>query len=161
MAQALAQGGQLTMPLDVDAIKHSLSRWDADTDASGRHARRLALALAGEHLEAGYDVVIGQYLVRTEFIEDLAALAERHRARFVELVLDIDETTLAKRLRSRAKAPSRPEHTANNRLVGPSDAGPLVASMQALRGRRPGAIWIDARGPRCSTLDLLRDALGA
>lgn len=62
IAQALAQDRAMTLALDVDGIKHSLGRWEEDPLASGLHARRLTLALAGEQLQAGFDVVIGQYL---------------------------------------------------------------------------------------------------
>ena len=159
MAVALAQDRPLTLPVDVDAIKHSLGRWDEDASASGLHARRLSLALAGEHLSAGYDVVLGQYLARPGFIEDLASLAERHGARFFEFVLEVDESGLTERLAVRTSAPDRPEHEVNNRLVGPDDAGHLVASVEALRPLRPNAVWIDARGSRRSVLDLLRACL--
>ena len=161
MAQALAHDQHLMLPLDVDAIKHSLGRWDEDASASGLHARRLALALAEEHLGAGYDVVLGQYLARTSFIEDLAGLAERLDAQFFELVLDIDASTLADRLAERASAPDRPEHVINNRLAGPDDAGRFVESMEELRRTRPDAVWVDARGSRSSTLALLRAAVTA
>jgi hypothetical protein len=59
----------------------------------------------------------------------------------------------------RAGAPDRPEHVVNNMLVGPDDAGRLVASVEALRQIRPRAIWVDARGSRDETLSLLRAAL--
>lgn len=159
MAQALAQGTEMTLMLDIDCIKHSLGRWDEDPSASGTHARRLSLALAQAHLRAGFDVVMGQYLARTPFIEDLEQLAERAEARFVEVVLDIDAPTLADRLDHRAGAPDRREHVVNNRLVGRDDASRLVESIEALRPARPHAIWIDARGSRSSTLDLLRSAV--
>ncbi len=159
IAHDLARAGRMTLALDVDAIKHSLGRWEEDPSLSGLHARRLTLAIAQEHLRAGYDVVLGQYVARTAFIEDLAALAERLDARFYEFVLDIDVATLADRLAGRAAAPDRPEHEVNNRLVGPDDASRLVASMEALRAIRPRAIWVDAGGSRSSTLALVRAAL--
>ncbi len=159
MAQALAHDAAMTLALDVDAIKHSLGRWEEDPSASGLHARRLFLTLAEEHLRAGYDVVLGQYLARTPFIEDLAGLAQRIDVRFFEFVLDLDAATLAARLASRASEPQRPEHLVNNRLVGPDDAGRLVKSIEVLREVRPGGIWVDARGPLSRTLDLLRAAL--
>jgi predicted kinase len=159
LAQALAQDRQMTLALDVDSIKHSLGRWDRDPSASGLHARRLSLALAAEQLTAGHDAIVGQYLARTAFIEDLAALAERLGARFLEFILDVDASTLAARLALRARDPDRPEHLLNNQLVGPDDAKPLVQSMERLRRARPQAIVVDARGPRSSTLELLRDAL--
>lgn len=159
VAAALAQAAPMTLALDLDQIKHSLGCWSEDAEASGRHARRLALALAREQLACGHDVVLGQYLARTSFIEDLENLAGELRAEFCEVVLDLDAPTLAARLADRSRAPSRPEHLANSRLVGPDDAERLVESLHALRRQRPGAIWVDARGSLASTLDRLRVAL--
>jgi predicted kinase len=159
MAQTLAQEEAMTLALDVDVIRHSLGRWDEDPSASGLHARRLALALAEGQLSAGHGVVLGQYLARVQFIEDLAALAQRLEVPFFEFVLDLDAPSLAARLALRASDPHRPEHVVNNRLVGPDDAGRLVESIEVLRQVRPDAIWVDARGSPSSTLDLLRAAL--
>ena len=159
LAAALAQDRPLTLALDVDAIKHSLGRWDDDLLASGLHARRLALALAREHLDAGYDVVLGQYLARTDFIEDLERLAAELGASFVELVLELDAPSLAERLAGRSSAPTRPEQVVNDRLVGPDDADRLVASLEPLRDSRPSAVWVDGRGALLPTLDLVRAAL--
>jgi hypothetical protein len=87
IASALAQDSRMTLALDIDAVKHCLGRWEEDPSASGLHARRLSLALASEQLRAGFDLVVGQYLAKTAFIEDLEELAERHGARFCEFVL--------------------------------------------------------------------------
>lgn len=159
LAHGLAQDQPLTLALEVDGIKHSLGRWDDDLLASGLHARRLASALAREQLSAGYDVVVGQYLARTGFIEDLARLAAELDARFCEFILDLNAPALAKRLAGRRGAPSRPEHMANNSLVGPDDAVRLVKSLEGLRETRPSAVWVDAGGSLSATLDLLRAAL--
>lgn len=145
--------------LDVDRVKHGLGRWEDDPTASGMHARRLCLALAREHLHAGYDIVIGQYLARTEFIEQLEHLAAESGAQFLEMILDLDAETLAKRLAARAVTPTRPEHVTNNRLIDPRDAERLVRSLTWLRDARPNAIWLDSRGPLSATLDAVRATL--
>lgn len=161
LARALAQDGRFTLALDLDGIKHSLGRWQEDPIGAGLHARRLGLALAAEHLRTGHDVVLGQYLARSEFIETLESHAGRCRARFVEVVLDVDVATLADRLVGRTSRPTLPEHLVNNALVGPEDAPALVASIEALRAARPGALWVDARGSLEQTLDRVRAALPA
>src|SRR5215204_4906861 len=107
IAHALAQDKPITLAVDIDGLKHSLGRWDEDPATSGLHARRLTLALASEQLVTGFDLVIGQYLARTSFIEDLEQLAERHGAQFYEFVLDLDAATLAQRLAERASNPDR------------------------------------------------------
>jgi predicted kinase len=161
IAHALAQDASMRLALDIDGIKHSLGRWEKDPLASGLHARRLTLALASEQLHAGFDLVIGQYLARTPFIEDLERLAERHSARFYEFVLDLDAAALAKRLAERANNPDRLEHAVNNRLVGPEDANALVQTIEPLRQQRPRAFWVNATGSLSSTLGILRTALPA
>ncbi len=152
LAEALAREVKFALMLDVDRFKHSLGRWHEDPSASGLHARRLCLALVHEHLGAGYDVVMAQYVVRTPFIEDLERLAERVDAQFVEVLLEVDASTLADRLARRVSNPERPEHDVNNRLIGPRDSTALIASIEALRPVRPRAIWIDARGGRSPLL---------
>jgi predicted kinase len=159
LAELLAQDRPLMLPIDVDGIKHSLGSWSEDTWASGLHARRLTVALAREQLGAGHDVVVGQYLARTEFIEALESLAEECGAAFLELLLDLDTATLAERLADRSTAPTRPEHGVNNSLVGPEDAEHLVRSMEGIRRSRPGAVVVDASGTVSAALERLRAAL--
>ncbi len=149
----------MTLALNIDELKHSLGRWDKDPSASGLHARRLTLALASEQMRAGFDLVIGQYLARISFIEDLERLAEGHGARFYEFVLDLDAATLSKRLAERVNDPDRPEHAVNNRLVSPNDATALIQTIESLRQSRPRALWVNAAGSPSSTLDTLRTAL--
>lgn len=159
IGHALARDRSMTLVLDIDGLKHSLGRWEDDPSASGLHARRLTLALASEQLRAGFDLVIGQYLAQTSFIEDLERLSARHGARFFECVLELDPGTLAERLAERVRNPTRFEHTVNNRLIGPADAPALVQTIEALRQRRPGALWVDATGSISSTLGILIAAL--
>lgn len=128
----------MTLALDIDAIKHSLGRWEDDLHASGLHARRLTCAIAREQLSAGYDVAIGQYVARSQFVEELARLAEELDARFREFVLEPDAPALAERLAQRKRAASRPEHIANTTLVDPEDAELLVPSLDAVPHQRLG-----------------------
>jgi len=157
IATQLAARRPLALALDIDTLKHSLGGWDGDLHASGTQARRLALALARQHLEDGHDVVIGQYLARTAFLEQLEALAERCGARFLEAALVLDAPALAQRLEARRAAPDRPEQAANDRFVGLEDAAALVAAIDQLLAARPSARRIDAARP----LDELVAQLGA
>jgi predicted ABC-type ATPase len=84
LAEAVAPEVPMTLALDVDGIKHPLGRWEEDPLSSGLHARRLGLTLARAHLGADYDVVVGQYLARTAFIENLEHLAPELGAVFFE-----------------------------------------------------------------------------
>lgn len=147
----------LALALEIDALKHSLGGWDRDLQASGLQARRLALALARRHLEDGHDVVIGQYLARPAFAQQLEDLAAHSGARFVEAVLLLDAEALAQRLTARRHAPDRPEQAANDRFVGPEDAPALVASIDQVLTARPGFRRIDAARP----IDRIVDELSA
>jgi hypothetical protein len=63
-AQQLAQDIRLALALNIDVIKHSLGQCETDATGAGQQARRPALAMADEHVGAGNDVIIGQYLAR-------------------------------------------------------------------------------------------------
>lgn len=159
LAELLAQDQALTLPLDVDGIKYALGRWNEDARVSGFHARRLALAMAREQLRSGHDVIVGQYLARTDFIESLERLAYECGAAFVECFLDLGPAALAQRLAERSGAPTRPEHGVNNALVGPENAERLMESLEEVRQNRPDAIRVNAEGSVSVTLELLRAAL--
>ncbi|MBS4102742.1 AAA family ATPase [Tsukamurella paurometabola] len=152
IASALAAEVPMMLALDIDGLKHALGQWDTDPIAAGLRARSIALAALGEHLAAGFDVVLGQFLAREGFIEELARVADRRSARFHEFVLDLDAETLADRLAARAAAPDRPEHAINNRLVGPDDAPDLRDAMVTVMRRRPRAVRIDATRPVADTV---------
>lgn len=148
LAELVAAERPLALALDIDQIKHSLSGWDRDLHTSGLQARRLAVALIRQHLADGHDVVLGQYLARTPFLDELEQLAADCGARFVEIALILDEATLARRLSARRERPDRPEQAANDRFVGPEDASELVASIEEVLFQRPGAHRLDARESR-------------
>lgn len=147
VAQQVARRRPLALALDVDGIKHNLGQWDADLRASGLQARALALAVAQRQLLDGHDVIVGQYLARTGFIEELEDLATQCSARFVEILLDLEPSALSQRLAHRHANPDRPEHAVNNELVAPADADRLVASLATVRQERPRMIAIRADAP--------------
>ena len=160
IASALAAARPLALALDIDVLKHNLGTWRSDQHRSGLQARRLALALIRRQLGDGLDVVVGQYLARPEFIEDLESVAAESRAPFVEVVLLLDAARLAVRLAGRTAAPDRPEHSVNNELVTPADADRLVASLADILSRRPQAHRVDASGSPAQTLEAVRRLLG-
>ncbi|HLQ79752.1 MAG TPA: AAA family ATPase [Brachybacterium sp.] len=159
LAARLAEERPLALALDIDVLKHSLGGWDEDLTRSGLQARRLAAAMIGQHLADGHDVLLGQYLARTSFIEQLEQLAADHGARFVEVVLVLEERTLAQRLQERRERPDRPEQTRNDRFVGPDQAGELVDSIEDVLAKRPAARRVDASGSIADTLTAVRALL--
>lgn len=160
LAAALAAERPLALALDIDVLKHALGGWDEDLTGSGLQARRLATAMIGQHLADGHDVVLGQYLARTPFLEELEQLAAGHGARFLEVVLILDEATLAQRLRCRRERPDRPEQARNDRFVGPERAEQLVRSIEEVLALRPTARRVAASGNIAETLASLRALLG-
>lgn len=160
LAALLAEEHPLALALDIDAIKHALGGWDEDLTRSGLQARRLATAMIGQHLADGRDVVLGQYLARTPFLEELEQLAAEHGTRFVETVLILDERTLTQRLQGRGEHPDRPEQARNDRFVRPEQASELVRSIEVVLALRPTARRVDASGNIADTLASLRALRG-
>lgn len=159
LAELVAAERPLALALDIDQIKHSLSGWDRDLHTSGLQARRLAVALIRQHLADGHDFVLGQYLARTPFLDELEQLAADCGARFVEIALILDEATLAQRLSARRERPDRPEQAANDRFVGPEDASELVASLEEVLRHRPTACRVAVGGVRERIVDEIRELL--
>ena len=159
VAQLLAHRTPMALALDIDVIKHALGQWESDPTGAGRQARRIALAAAEAHLATGHDVIMGQYLARTEFVEQLEQLSRRLGSRFFEFVLVVDQPTLRARLEHRAMHPHRPEHEVNARLVSVSDVPDLVSSTERLLAQRPSAWPVDASGAPAETVHLLRERL--
>jgi predicted kinase len=159
LAQLLAQDEPLSLALDVDVIKHSLGQWETAMPESGLTARRLAMMMIADQLSRGRHVIVGQFLARTEFIEQLAALATEHRAGFAELILSADPDTLTSRLHNRAVHPERADHVINATQVTLDDVPGFIEAIEQLIKRRPAARLIDANGSVTETLDLIRSVL--
>lgn len=159
LAALLAEERPLALALDIDAIKHALGGWDEDLTRSGLQARRLATAMIGQHLADGHDVVLGQYLARIPFLDELEQLAAAREARFVEVALLLDEHTLAQRLQRRRERPDRPEQARNDRFVSPGQAGELIRSIEEVLTLRPAARRVDASGSIEQTLAAVRALL--
>ncbi|MGH3743529.1 MAG: AAA family ATPase, partial [Mycobacteriales bacterium] len=82
----------LSFCLDIDAVRGLIGGWEEWPAESGKLARRMALAMACEHLSSGYDVVVPQFVSRPEFIRQLADMARDVAALFTEVVLlDVPE----------------------------------------------------------------------
>jgi predicted kinase len=155
LADLLVRQRPMMLALDIDGIKHALGRWDDDAGSAGRHARRLAVAVIREHLAAGYDVALAQYLARADFIDELQQVSADSGAQFIELILVVDASVLDRRLHQRQAHPDRPEHAINNGLVGPADASRLAGSIDAISELHPQGTRVDASGSLTDTLALV------
>jgi predicted kinase len=159
IAHQLAQDRPLDLALDLDVLKHSLGQWDADMTAAGYHARRLGLAVVGTQIDSGHDVYVGQFLAKTEFIDQLQSAAEAHGAAFLEVILTADVSTLQRRLMQRALRPERAEHLTNASLVSAKDVPTLVRAIDRVATLRPGAKLVDASGELDATVERMRRVL--
>lgn len=161
LAEALADRHRGLRALDVDVVKHALASWPSDPREAGLTAREQVLEQARTELEAGRSVIIGQYLARPEFPAALAELADQVSARFTHVVLELPAADLQRRLRSRRRAPTRPEQAANDAGVDPADAEQLIASVDALTCGVEGVLRLEASEDLAATLSRLERALDA
>lgn len=159
IADRLAQDRPLDLALDLDVLKHSLGQWDADMTAAGYHARHLALAVVAAQIESGHDVYIGQFLAKTEFIDQLQNAAEGRGAAFVEVILTADAPTLQRRIDERALHPERAEHLINASMVSAEDVPAHVRAIDRVATLRSSAKLVDASGELDDTVERVRRAV--
>ena len=145
-AQAVAASRPMALALDIDQLKHSMGDWANRLEQSGIQARKVALAAIAQHLDDGYDVVLGQFLAKPYFPADLADCAQAHGAQFTEILLDLPADAIQARLAGRAAAPTRPEHVGNDQFVSPGDAVELVARIDEYAASRPQALRLRPQG---------------
>lgn len=70
----------------------------------------MALAMAREHLTAGYDVVVPQFVARPDFVAELSELAADVDAAFFEVVLLDDRAASGARFEARTTDPDWARH---------------------------------------------------
>lgn len=90
----------LTLLVEIDALRVSMGRW-ADREESKLLARSLAVAMVKAHLAAGHDVIVPQYLGRTEFIDALELAAVEVGAFFLHVILMDKASQMIERFRRR------------------------------------------------------------
>ncbi len=110
LAAAFVARRPLALNLDIDVIRAMLGASLDQPHESGIAARRLALAMAGEHLAQGFDVIVPQFLVREALILDLARVAVERAARFIELTLIVDRNVALATFAERSDAAMSRSH---------------------------------------------------
>jgi predicted kinase len=110
----------LALDLDIDSIRRLLGRWQDDPTRAGLLAREMTLTMARVHLAQGHDVVLPQYLGRTEFLEQAEQVAIEAGAQFHEFVLMDSRDEVVRRFNERTAAATEQTH---------EDAGRLVAQL--------------------------------
>lgn len=136
VARRWADDHPLSLVLDIDTVRSLLGGWAADRTAAGLVARDLAVAMALTHLRAGCDVVVPQHLGRAEFIERLAETAREAGARFLEVVLDVDQDIGRQRFTARGHGVE---------TAGATEAfDHLYARLVTLLAGRPDAVCVSS-----------------
>lgn len=163
LARRLVDETRLSLLLEIDTIRGHLGRWADDPGASGVAARRIAVAAAGAHLDAGYDVVVPQFLGRVAFIEELERVAARHAAEFVEVTLVSSAEDARRRFDARLASADR--NHADARLLqsrpGAASIETMYESMLAALAARPHVRYVrTVDGAVDETFEALLRALG-
>ncbi len=131
----------LALSLDVDVVRRLLGRWQENAAESGVLARRVAVAAISEHVRAGFDVVVPQFLGREPFIEELERTAAELAVPFVEVVLLDSRVNAIARFHARSSDAALAAHHREAAAMAGGDAG-LGAMYDLLTGlleRRPHA----------------------
>jgi predicted kinase len=129
IARRFVDSRPLSLNLDIDVVRGMLGGWVDDPQRAGLTARSLALVMAQAHLAAGRDVIVPQFLGRPDYIEQLAGVASRSAATFVEMALWIDRSRAITAFVDRRAAPSAQTHHDAATLVDRSEHADPVGKM--------------------------------
>lgn len=132
----------LAFCMDIDDVRRLLGRWQEFPQESGSLARRMALAMAAEHLRGGYDVVVPQYLGRAPFIDELERVAATAGSAFSEFVLMDTRENAIGRFHARADDADLAAHHRDALALttgGDVELGEMYDRLVALVVRRPRA----------------------
>lgn len=129
IAQAYVDDHPMALNLDIDLVRRLLGQWQEHQEASGLLARAMALAMAREHLRAGHDVVIPQYVARLHFIEQVEELAVECNAEFHEIVLLGNRDASLRRVVRRSEEAAIPAHVEAQDLVDRNGSLPDLEQM--------------------------------
>lgn len=129
IAARLVERRPLALNLDIDVVRGQLGCWLDDTTAAGVAARTLALAMARVHLDAGFDVVVPQFLARPGLADELASVAAECSARFVSIALIVDRETARSSFAQRSAAPADRTHRDAAEMVDRSSNPDPVGEM--------------------------------
>ena len=149
IAQRYVDAHPLALNLDLDGVRRMLGGWRDRPLEAGALARPLTLALAEAHLRTGHDVVLAQYLGRSDFLAEAEAVAARTGAEFVEVVLMVTRDDAVRRFLARTAAAAEQSHVDAGRLVeevGGRDAlERMYDRLLLVLSHRPAAKVITAR----------------
>jgi predicted kinase len=166
LAQLYVDDHPGVLNLDIDRVRTLVGGWRDRFGETGEIVRPIARGMAGTHLQAGRDVIMPQYLGRSEEITRFQDLAGAHGAVFVQVVLmDTKQRSLA-RFADRGAEDTDPWHHQVREIVERSGGPTLLAAMHdqlvEATARWPDAITIPSEaGAIRQTYDRLTAALDA
>ncbi|HEY8300440.1 MAG TPA: AAA family ATPase [Jatrophihabitans sp.] len=129
LAQRFADEHPLALALDLDVVRGMLGRWQDQPIEAGLLARALTLAMAREHLRAGRDVMIPQYLGRPQFIAQAEQLAAEAGVPFLEFVLMDGRDSAVRRFEQRTAAAATRAHVQAGELMESFGGRPALEAM--------------------------------
>ena len=137
----------LALALDIDTLRRALGQWESHQESAGQLARRMALSMVGTHLAGGHDVVVPQYVARTEFLDALAAAADAGGGSFFEVYLTDARAAALNRFAARAGDEASAQHHAEavRNVGGPAGLAAMVDRIEAVRTQRAGALSVPTR----------------
>ena len=135
----------LTLVLDIDVVRGMLGRWLETPGDAGMLARRHALAMIDQQIDAGSDAIVPQFLRRIDFVLQLEAAAATHGIPFVEVALVSSPDEAARRFRRRSEQPEDQTHRDAAALEsGAADRVPgMYAAMLAVTAQRPATRFVE------------------
>lgn len=150
LARRFAADRALTLVLDVDVVRGQLGASLSHPGEAGRRARELALSMAATRLRSGHDVVVPQFLGRSDFAAALDAVAAGANATFVEVALVLEPEVAARRFTARSllgvRAEERDAAVLLARQGGVDQFSALQAQLDAALAERPGTRRLPADG---------------
>ncbi|BCL17394.1 AAA family ATPase [Micromonospora sagamiensis] len=129
LARRYADDRPLTLDLDIDRVRDLISGWREHAGPAGLLARAVALAGARVHLGGGHDVIVPQFLGRTEFIEQAERLAHEVDADFHEVVLLDTRDEALRRFAERGRISGDPAHLDAERMLDRHGGAAELAAM--------------------------------
>jgi leucyl aminopeptidase (aminopeptidase T) len=155
----------LALNLDVDLLRRLIGGWQDRPPESGRLARQIARSAAVLHLRAGHDVVVPQYLAKTDFIEQLESAAAEVGAGFREVVLMTSREEAVRRFDHRTRAGADPVYAEARQMAelegGSGAVGAMYDRLLDLIAQRPHSTIVAADGTdEWTTYQRLLVALG-
>lgn len=153
----------LTLVLDIDVVRGMLGRWLETPGDAGMLARRHALAMIAQQVDAGSDVIVPQFLGRIDFVLHLEQAAAAQRVPFLEVALVSSPEEAASRFRHRSERPE--DQTHRDAAALESGAGERIPGMYAamldVAAQRPATRFVETiDGDHDGTYARLAAALG-